>query len=215
VAEFQLLFFDTWSRQQGEPIAPRDYFPTIAEQGQEIVRVIASTPDDPQSLIYLTLISAITNADQTIHLTIAYFAPDPQLLQALTEAAGRGVEVELVLPSFSDSWPIFNLGRSYYTQLLESGVRIHERRGSVMHAKTACIDGIWSTVGSTNMDSRSFLHNDEINAVILGRQFARQMETMFADDIAQSDAIELNAWRHRPMLSRIKEQLARLGAYWL
>ena len=215
VAEFQLLFFDTWSRQHGKELVPRDYFPNIPVQGQEIVRAIGSTPDDPQSLIYLTLISAISNADLTIHLTIAYFAPDPQLLNALTAAAQRGVQVELVLPSYSDSWPIFNLGRSYYTTLLKKGVKIYERRGSVMHAKTACIDGIWSTIGSTNMDSRSFLHNDEINAVIIGREFALQMETMFADDIAESEAIELSAWRRRSLLSRIKEQLARLGAYWL
>jgi cardiolipin synthase len=215
VAEFQRLFLDTWSRQHGDELAPRDYLPKLGVQGREIVRVIGSTPDDPQSLIYLTLVSAINNADLTIHLTVAYFAPDPQLLEALTAAAQRGVDVELVLPSYTDSWAIFNLGRGYYTRLLKSGVKVYERRGSVMHAKTACIDGIWSTIGSTNLDSRSFLHNEEINAVILGEEFAQQMESMFADDIAQSETIELTVWQHRPLTYRIKEQLARLGAYWL
>ena len=84
-----------------------------------------------------------------------------------------------------------------------------------MHAKTICIDGIWSTVGSANMDWRSFLHNDEINAVVLGQGFGQQMETMFAEDVVQSEEIELEAWKHRPWSARIKEQLARLGAYWL
>jgi cardiolipin synthase len=215
VAEFQKLFFATWERQKGEPVAAANYLPGLAVQGNEIVRAIGSTPDDKQSLIYLTLLSAIANAETTIHLTVAYFAPDPQLLKALTDAAQRGVDVKLVLPSYSDSWPIFNLGRSYYTPLLEAGIHIYERRGAVMHAKTACIDGVWSTIGSTNLDWRSFLHNDEINAVVLGRGFAAQMEVMFADDINESNAIALDKWRHRSWFSRIKERTARIGAYWL
>jgi len=215
VAEFQKLFFATWERQKGETVAAANYFPELAVQGTEIVRAIGSTPADKESLIYLTLISAITHAETTIHLTVAYFAPDPQLLKALTDAAQRGVDVKLVLPSYSDSWPIFNLGRSYYTPLLEAGIRIYERRGAVMHAKTACIDGVWSTIGSTNLDWRSFLHNDEINAVVVGRGFATQMETMFADDITESNAIELKQWKRRSWFSRLKERTARIGAYWL
>jgi cardiolipin synthase len=123
--------------------------------------------------------------------------------------------VKLVLPSVSDSWPIFHLGRSYYAELLERGVKIYERRGSVMHAKTACIDDVWSTVGSTNLDWRSFLHNDEINAVILGRKFAAQMEAMFAADLAESDEITLEQWKRRPWTLRVRERIARIGAYWL
>jgi cardiolipin synthase len=84
-----------------------------------------------------------------------------------------------------------------------------------MHAKTACIDGVWSTIGSTNLDWRSFLHNDELNAVILGRGFAAQMEAMFTQDLDESEAITLEAWKHRSWLLRVKEQTAKLGAYWL
>ena len=215
VAEFQKLFMDTWARQKGEPLAARNYFPELKAQGDEIVRAIGSTPDDPQSLIYLTLMSAISHAESEVHLTIAYFAPDPQLLEALTGAAQRGVDVRLVLPSYSDSSAIFNLGRSYYTDLLRGGVKIYQRRGAVMHAKTACIDGVWSTIGSTNLDWRSFLHNDEINAVILGRGFAAQMEAMFADDLKESEAITLDRWQQRSVMLRLKERMARLGAYWL
>jgi len=232
VAEFQKLFMETWTRQQGEPLAAQDYFPALTARGDEIVRAIGSTPNvtpagesagtaatqtagDTQSLIYLTLISAISQAEASVHLTIAYFAPDPQLLKALTDAARRGVEVTLVLPSYSDSWAIFHLGRSFYTELLQGGVRIHERRGAVMHAKSACIDGVWSTIGSTNMDWRSFLHNDEINAVILGRGFAAQMEAMFAEDLQESVEIVLDQWRRRSLGDRMKERAARIGAYWL
>ncbi len=215
VAEFQKLYMDTWARQKGAPLAAKNYFPVLKRQGEEIVRVIGSKPDDPESLIYLTLMSAITHSEHEVHLTIAYFSPDAQLLQALTDAVARGVDVTLVLPSYADSWPIFNLGRSNYDRLLRGGVKIYEWRGAIMHAKTACIDGVWSTIGSTNLDSRSFLHNDEINAVVLGRGFAGQMDVMFADDLAKSDEVTLQAWRHRSWWSRSKEQMARIGAYWL
>lgn len=215
VAEFQKLFMETWARQKGEPLAAKNYFPNLKPRGDGIVRAIGSTANDPQNLIYLTLLSAITHAEREVHFTMAYFAPDPQLLKALTDAARRGVEIKLVLPSYTDSWPIFHLGRSHYTELLKSGVKIYERRGAVMHAKTACIDGVWSTVGSTNLDWRSFLHNDEINAVILGRGFAAQMEAMFANDLMESSEITLASWKNRFWTNRLKEQTARIGAYWL
>jgi cardiolipin synthase len=215
VADFQKLFMESWSRQNGPPLEDRDYFPDLKRAGDGIVRVIGSTSDDAESGIYLTLISALKHAEERIHLTVAYFAPDPQLLQALIDAARRGTDVKLVLPSVSDSGAIFHLGRSYYTELLEGGVHIYERRGSVMHAKTACIDGVWSTIGSTNLDWRSFLHNDEINAVILGRDFAAQMEAMFSADLAESDEILLEQWKRRPWALRVKERMARLGAYWM
>jgi cardiolipin synthase A/B len=215
VAEFQKLFMATWARQKGEPLAAKNYFPELKAQGNEIVRAIGSKPTDPQSLLYLTLMSAISHAESKVHLTVAYFGPDPKLLKALIDAARRGVDVKLVLPSYSDSGAIFHLGRSYYTELLHGGVKIYELRGAVMHAKTACIDGVWSTIGSTNLDSRSFLLNDEINAVILGRGFAAQMETMFADDLTESDAIALDKWQHRSLMLRMKERMARVGAYWL
>lgn len=215
VADFQRLFIATWARQKGEPLAARDYFPVLAPAGDQIVRVIGSKPDDPQSLIYLTLISAISHAEINVHLTIAYFAPDPQLLKALSDAAQRGVDVRLILPSYSDSWALLNLGRSYYSQLLRSGVHIHQRNGAVSHAKTASIDGVWSTIGSSNLDWRSFLHNDEVNAVVLGRGFATQMDAMFDDDLAQSEEVRLPQWRHRSLLPRLKECSARLMAYWL
>lgn len=215
VAEFQKLFVASWARQKGEPLTAESYFPVLTVQGDEIIRAMSSSPEDGRSLIYLTLMSAITHAEQKVQLTIAYFAPDSQFLAVLTDAARRGVEVTLVMPSYTDSWAIFNLGRSYYTELLSAGVKIYERRGAVMHSKTACIDSVWSTIGSTNLDWRSFLHNDEINAVVLGRNFAAQLEEMFVADMAESDAITLEQWQHRALSLRLKEQLARLAQYWL
>ena len=214
VAEFQKLFLDTWAKQTGPALKQLNYFPSLNPQGEEIVRAIGSAPDHAQSPIYLTLMSALSHAQHEVHLTIAYFAPDSQLLKAITDAARRGVDVKLVVPSYSDSIIMFNLGRSYYSKLFAAGVKIYQRRGAVMHSKTACIDGVWSTVGSTNLDWRSFLHNDEINAVILGNHFAAQMDAMFVEDLSESDVIDEARWRHRSVWSHLKERLARLGAYW-
>ena len=215
VAEFQKLFLDPWSKQKGSPLSGKNDFPVLDKQGDEIVRAIGSVSDDPGSPIYLTLLSAIEHAERQGHITNAYFAPDPQFLKALTDAAQRGVEVKLVLPSHTDSWAVFHAGRSHYSKLLRAGVKVYERRGAVMHSKTASIDGVWSTIGSTNLDWRSFLHNDEINAAILGRDFARQMDAMFARDLAESDAIDLERWERRSLLLRLKEGVARLAEYWL
>jgi cardiolipin synthase len=215
VATLQTLFMDTWTKQRGEPLAKKNYFPKIAKQGAEIVRVIGSSFTDPYSRIYLTLLSAITNAEQRVYLTNAYFVPDPKLVEALTDAARRQVDVRLILPSQTDSWAVFHAGRSHYTELLRAGVRIYERHGTVMHSKTAVIDGVWSTVGSTNLDWRSFLHNDELNAVMIGRSFGEQMEVMFAKDLAESMEIDLKSWKRRPFTFRTQEWAARLAEYWL
>ena len=210
VGELQKLFMQTWQKQRGKPLAPKEYFPALKVQGNEIVRAIGSTPDDPYSLIYLTLISAIGNAEKQVYLTNAYFVPDPQLLQALIDAAGRGVDVKLILPSHSDSATVFHAGRSHYSSLLEGGVKLHERVGALLHSKTAVIDGVWSTVGSANLDWRSFLDNDEINAVILGREFGQKMQAVFARDLDASEAIDPERWKRRPLMFRLKEWMARV-----
>jgi cardiolipin synthase len=150
-----------------------------------------------------------------VQLTNAYFVPDPQLLQSLTDAAARGVDVKLILPSHSDSEIVFHAGRAHYSKLLKAGVRIYERSGALLHSKTAAIDGVWSCVGSTNLDWRSFLDNDEINAVVLGREFAAQMHAMFAGDLAASEEIEAFAWEHRSLLLRIREWFGSLVQRWL
>jgi cardiolipin synthase len=215
VAELQKLFFQTWEKQKGPPVAPRRYYPALARQGDEVVHAIAGAPDEPYSLIYATLISAIDNAEREVLLTNAYFVPDPQLLASLKAAAARGVDVRLVLPVHSDAALVFHAGRSYYEELLSAGVKIYERRTALLHAKTALIDGVWSTVGSTNLDWRSFLHNQELNVVVLGPGFATQLRASFDADLAQSDAIELSRWRHRSPVLRLKEGFARIWQYWL
>jgi cardiolipin synthase len=215
VAGLQKLFMDTWMRQGGEALPDARYFPVIKPAGSEIVRAIGSRAEDPYSAIYVTLVSAITHAENHVYLTNAYFVPDPQLLEALLEAARRGVDVKLILPSRTDSALVFHAGRSFYDTLLEGGVKIFERQGALLHSKTALVDGVWSTIGSTNLDWRSFLHNDELNAVILGREFAAEMRAMFDRDLAASTQIDPAEWSRRSPLLRMKEMAARVWQFWL
>lgn len=215
VGEFQKLFLATWEKQMGETHAPRKYFPQLENKGKEVVRAIGSSPDEPYSLIYATLISAIGSAETTVLLTNAYFVPDPQLLAALKAAVERGVDVKIILPSKTDSWLVFHAGRSYYAELLGAGVKIYERHDALLHSKTALIDGVWSTIGSTNLDWRSFLHNEEVNAVILGQEFGAQMQAMFEKDLASSNPITLEQWERRSIGDRLKETVARIWEYWL
>jgi cardiolipin synthase len=215
VAELQKLFVAAWDSQKGEPLAAKNYFPAPESAGRQVVRAIGSSPEEAYSLIYATLLSAIGSAETSVHLTNAYFVPDPQLLAALEAAARRGVDVTLILPSRSDSWLVFHAGRSYYDELLRSGVKIYERRGVILHSKTALIDGVWATVGSTNLDWRSFLHNHELDAVVLGAEFGSRVQAMFAKDMAQSDAVTLAQWKRRSIDLRLKEAFARAWAYWL
>jgi len=215
VAQLQKLFMDTWQAQKGPALAPRNYFPPLAPVGKEVVRAIGSTPDEPYSQIYVTLISALNSADTEILLTNAYFVPDPQLVQALTKAVARGVDVKLIVPSVSDSSLVFHAGRSHYDELLAGGVKLYERKEALLHAKTALIDGVWATVGSTNLDWRSFLHNQELTAVILGSDFGAKMREAFERDLAASNRISPEAWRSRGLGTRTKEWFGRLWEYWL
>ena len=215
VAELQKLFIATWTAQKGEPLAARDYFPPLERKGSEVIRAIGSSPDEPFSQIYATLISALRSAQTEIWLTNAYFVPDPQLLATLKEAAARGVDVKLVLPGSTDSWLVFHAGRANYTELLEANIKLYERRDALLHVKTAVIDGVWSTVGSTNLDWRSFVHNDEVNVVVLGTEFGKKMQAAFMADLAKSNEITLEKWQRRSLVVRAKEQMGRLWEYWL
>jgi len=214
-ADFQRLFMDTWARQKGAPVADADYFPQLERQGDAVVRAIGGTASEPYSQIYATLISAIRSASTSILLANAYFDPDPQLLGAIEDAARRGVDVQLMLPSVSDTWLVQSAGRRHYGRLLESGVKIHLRKGALLHAKTTLIDGVWSAVGSTNLDWRSFLHNDEVDAIVLGASFGDQMRAAFEADRAESTLLTLAQWRRRPLLERIQELTAGMWEYWL
>jgi cardiolipin synthase len=215
VAEFQRLYLDAWTRQRCEGPAPAAYPPKVAERGDWTMRLVASDPEAGASEMYLALHSAIANAKDKVWLTYGYFVPDPDTVRVLNDAAGRGVDVRLVLPGFSDFWAPLHAGRSHYDDLLAAGVRIFERHDALLHAKTAVIDGVWSSVGSTNLDWRSFVHNYEADVIVLSAAFARDMERLFALDVRASHEITLDAWRRRGLGPRVTEWFARRWEYFL
>ena len=213
-AAFQWLFIRTWAQQDQADLPDAPYFPVIAEVGDKLVRVVASEPGGGFE-IYKAYILAIQEAKKSIHITSAYFVPDKQTVDALTAAAKRGVEVKVVLPGVSDSGLVFHAGHALYDELLAGGVRIYHLKLAVLHAKTAVIDGAWSTVGSTNIDMRSFLHNSELNVVVLGDSFGREMENAFQEDLRDSEEITKAKWESRPWADRMKEWAAQFMHYWL
>lgn len=215
VSEFQKLFIATWNEQQGEPLAFKQYFPEAINLGIEVVRALGSNPEEPYSQIFVTLLSVINSAETQISLTNAYFVPDVQMLGALKEAAQRGVDVRLLLPDKTDSNMVFYASRSFYDELLRANVKIYERQDALLHAKTLLVDGVWSTIGSTNLDWRSFTNNQEINAIVLGQDFGAQMQAMYEKDLASSKQITLEGWRKRSLVARIKERSARFWARFL
>ena len=215
VAAVQWMFVQAWARQDADDLPDdADFFPPLAAAGDKLVRVLASDPGGSFE-IYKAYLLAIGQAKKTIHITSAYFVPDAQTIAALIGAARRGVDVRVVLPGPSDSGLVSYAGHQRYQQLLEGGVKIHRLHLAVLHAKTAVIDGTWSTVGSTNIDMRSFVHNSELNVVVLGQAFGHDMENAFAEDLRDAREITLEQWRHRPFSDRLKEWAAQLMDYWL
>jgi cardiolipin synthase A/B len=215
VAEFQKLFFDTWLKQKGPSLSERNYFPDLKEEGNALVRVIGSTPGQDNRVPFIVYVSAITFAEHSIHMTNSYFIPDDQIVNALTDAAVRGVDVKIILPGITDSQVALYAQRYHYSELLKSGVKIYEHSTSLLHAKTAVVDRVWSTVGSTNLDYLSLLNNDEVNAIILNREFAVEMEKMFDRDLANSKQIRWEEWKNRPLLPRVREWFVNLFVRWL
>jgi cardiolipin synthase A/B len=209
VAECQKLFIEHWMSQRGRPLSPRRYFAALSGQGNDIVRIIGFAPGE-LSLIYVTLISAINNAETNVYITDAYFAPDARMLDAMESAARRGVDVKLLVPGASTSSLVQAAGRSHYLNLLNAGVKVYEWRGNMLHAKTATVDHVWSTVGSSNLDWWSIVRDDELNATILSGGFGQEMDRMFARDLQNAREIDPEQWKSRSIFERIYETFARM-----
>ncbi len=213
---------DTWHRQAcgGPPfdLPERDAGqaePTPGEPDDRLVLAILSQGDGDSGRFYRALLGAIETARSSIHITMAYFVPNPTMLDALKAAARRGVDTQLVLPGKSDSLLVLRAGQARYDDLLDAGVKIFERHDRFLHAKTAVIDGVWSTVGSSNLDWRSFLHNDEVNVVILGREVGQQMDALFAKDREAAERVTREAWSDRGLGRRVMEMVGQVWQYWL
>ena len=210
VAQLQGLFLAHWAQAGGKPPDNADFFPAIGRDGNEIVRIIGSSPTDALPRYYITLLSAIRNAGQSIWLSAAYFVPTHEEMEALEDAARRGVDVRLILPDHSDSQLAIDVAHSRYEDLLEAGVKIFETHDVFLHSKTVVIDNVWSAVGSSNFDQRSVLFNDEVDAIVLGEQTAREIRATLEHDLRESRRIDPADWNARPFGQKIKEYFARV-----
>ncbi|HEY0974967.1 MAG TPA: phospholipase D-like domain-containing protein [Solimonas sp.] len=230
VAEFQRLFLDYW-KDLGDAAPEHDaFFPPLREQGDQLVRTVtdqgqdlldqllapagslmrtlSGRPPKMEAAIYGTYLAAIQHARRRVWITQAYFAPNDEFIATLEAAARRGVDVRLLMPGETDVKVLMYAARHHYQRLLDAGIRLYEYQDTVLHAKTAVVDGVWATVGSANLDYRSFIHNDEANAIVIGRRFGTQMERMFEDDLKTAHEITPAEWRRRPTSDRIKETMA-------
>ena len=215
VAVLQRLFLQTWAQAHGPALPARDWFPGLPAQGDQTVRVLGSRPSDDRPLYFLARLSAEHAARESISLSTGYFVPSHQEREELARAARRGVRVRLILPGHSDSEDSLATGRADYEDLLEAGVDIYELRNAVLHAKVAVIDGVWTTIGSSNLDHRSAVFNNEVDAIVLGRETGRTVEALLDRDAGRSDHVTLQAWRQRPFEERRREFFGRLFEWWL
>jgi cardiolipin synthase len=210
VADLQRLFFESWTKQKGPPLVQARYFPRIAPRGGEVVRILGSAPENAVPSFHVALLSAIAHAEESVWLTNAYFIPTDEAATALRDAARRGIDVRLLLPGRSDSGFSLAAARSHYAAMLAAGVRIYEFGGAVLHAKSAVVDGVWSVIGSSNVDHRSVLYNDEVDAVVVGAATGREMRRLFQESLREAKAIDAEAWAARPLTQRFKETFTRL-----
>jgi cardiolipin synthase len=211
VAQLQALFIEHWRTQKGPPVEDLDAGVTIPRTtGGAVVRIIGSSPAHAVPRYYVTLISAIRSGEKTVTASAAYFVPTEDEVRALTDAARRGVDVRLLLPGRSDSALSLAVGRSHYGALLKAGVKIYETQGLVLHSKTVVIDGVWSAVGSSNFDHRSVIFNDEVDAVVIGADTARELDAMFVDDFRAAKAVDLATWNRRSLGDRLRETWGRV-----
>ncbi|HET7867399.1 MAG TPA: phospholipase D-like domain-containing protein [Burkholderiaceae bacterium] len=215
VHRLQELFVAHWKRFATHPMQPGRYFPPLAPAGTQSVGVAACDAGRCRNPYYSALLGAIDTARSSVRLTTAYLVPPRRLLRSLVHAAERGVAVELLLPGISDFWAPLQAGRSHYTRLLQAGVQIHERHDRLLHAKACVIDGVWASVGSSNADWRSIVHNAEANLLVLDEAFAAQVEQVFRQDVARARRIDADRWAERPCWHRCTEALARRFEFFL
>jgi cardiolipin synthase len=209
VTQMQFAFMDNWVKSRGELLTGLDYFPEVAPRGHHLTQVLKSSPSEGSSTVKLLYIISIVSATKSIYINNAYFVPDPDTLRALEGAVRRGVDVRVVVPGEYTDVPIVRqASRLQYELLLRRGIRIFEYQPTMMHSKTMVVDGIWSTVGSSNFDDRSFRLNDEVNVNIYDEGIAAQMEEMFFEDVARSIEITPRKWLRRPIFDRLKESFA-------
>ncbi len=215
VAELQKLFFGSWTGQKAPAVDQADYFPPLPRQGVQTIRIIGSSPGDKQPLYYASLLTAMKSARRRVWLCSGYFVPPHQERAELARIARAGLDVRIVAPAYSDVQSAVFAARAAYGDLLEAGAHVYEVRDAVLHAKLAVVDDTWTVVGSSNLDRRSVVFNNEADAVILGHDAAAQVEAVLGRFMAAASEVDLARWEHRSLGERVDELKARIWQYWM
>ena len=213
-AELEYFFLQTWRRGGGAKIDSKQYGGD-GRRPDPLVQVVTSDERRRRHSIRMEYLGAIRGARERILITNPYFLPTIRILHEFGEAAKRGVDVRIMVAGTTDVRAVLYASRSIYEVLLNAGVRMFEWRGRVLHAKTATIDGRWSTVGSSNLDYQSLRQNLEVNAIIKGRELAGALERMFEDDLTHCEEIIPERWMRRSMLTKAVSWTAYLLRDWL
>lgn len=218
VGDLQRLFVELWTNLTGDQVNPflsPLYFPPLEASGDSLVRVVDSEGGTDDYEIYNAHVIPFAMARRRIWATQGYFAPNERFLQLLVDRAEAGVDVQLLLPGFTDVWVTFQSSQGTYTPLLKGGVQLYERQDALLHAKSAIVDDVWTTIGSTNLDWRSFAHNNELNLTVIDRGFAERLEETFLADRAVMEGLTNEQWEQRGWKKRVMEYAGDLVRYWL
>ena len=211
VAQMQAVFLDNWMRATGKVLHGEAYFPALKPVGQMAAQMFSSSPSGGSESMQLMYLLSITAARKTIDLANSYFVPDELTIKTLIDAARRGVKVRVLTPSgHIDSEVVRKASRGSWGPMLEAGIEIAEYQPTMYHVKGLVVDGLFSSVGSTNFDSRSFRLNDEANLNVLSADFGRVQQQVFAADWSKARRISLEQWQERPFSERMLERLASL-----
>jgi cardiolipin synthase A/B len=213
VRDLQSTFAENWLETSGELLVKASYFPPNEPHGPSTALVVRSTPSAGRStrnrMLYQTLLAS---AQKTLHITTPYFLPDRSARAELARAVReRNVDVKVIVPGkHIDHLLTRRSSRRLFGELLRSGVKIYEYEPTMIHTKSLIVDGMWSVVGSTNLDNRSFGINDEVNLAAFDPEVAAHLEQDFAADLLASRAVSYRRWRARPIMERAHELLGRL-----
>ena len=211
VAQMQAAFMDNWMKTHEMVLHGGEYFPKLEKAGSCKAQVFMSSPAEGSESVRLMYLMSIACARRSVRISSAYFVPDSLSVRMLVDAAKRGVKVEIIVPGeHIDTHVTRRAGRSRWGPLLEAGIDIMEYQPTMYHCKVMVVDELWTTVGSTNFDNRSFRLNDEANLNVLDPDFARGQVEMFERDKARSRRITLQEWQNRPWTEKLKEHAAGL-----
>jgi cardiolipin synthase len=205
-AQMQAIFGEDWTYQTGEILAGNRFYPEIAPVGELRAQALKVSRGDESSLAKMLYYVAIRSAVKSIDIENAYFLPDGQVRQALVDAARRGVTVRIMIPGKHDDVALVRMAsRSSYGELLQGGVKVYEYLHTMLHSKTAVVDGVLSIIGSINFDTRSMEKNAEESLAFYDRGFAAQVTAMFDDDVKNCREIDYQRWRRRGLVARFDE----------